>query len=125
MLVPTLRPYLSYSYGITYGAAGIALVLLKLLVLPHIPADLKSELESLLLQKINYISFHFFRNSKNIGFAGDGQTSLADDFGAGGLGILRVLKLFKKYHEGNLKRDDFNFGLLPLINNKMEGENIG
>lgn len=65
------------------------------------------------------------KNSKNIGFAGDRQTSLADDFGAGGLGILRVLKLFKKYHEGNLKRDDFNFGLLPLINNKMEGENIG
>ncbi|SET25084.1 Protein kinase domain-containing protein [Oceanobacillus limi] len=114
-LVTSLDSPFTYNYGITYGSAGLALVIMGILLLPDIPDEIKEKFEYILTHNINYTITHFQNNSKVIGFLGDKQSFYADDFGNGGLGILKILKLYKKYYEGRLSWDEYNFSSLPPL----------
>ncbi|MBB4826665.1 serine/threonine protein kinase [Sporosarcina luteola] len=120
--ISSLNSPFSYNYGITYGMAGLALVMIGVLLLPNIPEELKKEFEASLLHKINYITTHFHRNDEEgvVGFLGDKQSFYADDFGAGGLGILLVLKLYKEYSMSTLSWDNYKFSAFPILSSSKE-----
>lgn len=114
-LLKSIEIPFSYNYGIAYGNAGLALTTMGVLLLPNIPDDLQVELETLLLNQINYIITHFRNDKSEIGFLGDKKSFYSDDFGNGGLGILKVLNMFKKYNQGELEWDSHKFSSLPLL----------
>ncbi|MCT6818656.1 MAG: hypothetical protein M3043_19875 [Lysinibacillus fusiformis] len=91
-----------------------------ILLLPNIPHDFKEELEDMLTHKINYVATHFQSNNGAIGFLGDKQSFYADDFGNGGLGILKVFKLYKEYVADKLTWDNLSFSSLPILPCKQE-----
>lgn len=119
-LVLSLKSPFFYNYGVTYGTTGLALVIMGILLLPNIPQDFKEELEDMLTHKINYVATHFQSNNGAIGFLGDKQSFYADDFGNGGLGILKVFKLYKEYVADKLTWDNLSFSSLPILPCKQE-----
>lgn len=124
-LVSSLKSPFSYNYGITYGSAGLALVIMGVLLLPNIPDKYKKEFDESLMYKINYITTHFHRDDDLgiLGFLGDKHSFYADDFGSGGLGILRVLEMYRDYVMDELTWESYKFSALPILSDMSKSYN--